>query len=505
MLSAPTKWRYRLDAVPAVCMVRPRRNGTEAPRRGPHKALHTHHNTHMNPDHNTPGLVIGEPSTPALAEPVPSNGSGSSGATEPGATPAPGVPGLAERGSLAVTSVNRREVRKWLTGQGIPYSIAGNLPNGSLQAAYNDTSDAALNALKAQAGQTSGQGTDKGAEGTEGTEGEGATSPANGEPKSDAQKALETLAKSLGLPLGAVDEEAIRRIAREEAAKAKGKERRVTIVSPLGVKPLGERTLHPLFERVVKCISVDVNALVFGPAGSGKTTLATQVAEALGLPFHFNGAVLKKHELLGYTDANGNLVRTAFREAFEHGGLFLFDEVDASSAQALLTVNAAIANGKCDFPDGVIKAHKDFRCIAAANTNGNGATREYCGRNQLDGATLDRFCNFVCEYDDALTERIVRSFDLEPKVLEDAVEWCNRVVEYRKALGLVAVRGIISPRAAINGAKLLAAGFKFADLEETLVANKFGNLEERKRLLAKARELTAERHAKAAPAAPAAV
>ena len=131
-------------------------------------------------------------------------------------------------------------------------------------------------------------------------------------------------------------------------------------------------------------MSVDVACLVVGPAGSGKTTLAEQASEALGIDFHFSGAVLKKHEVLGYRDANGNVQRTAFRDAFENGGLFLFDEIDASSANALVCVNAALANKWCDFPDGRIKAHPSFRIIASANTNGDGATREYAGRNQLD-------------------------------------------------------------------------------------------------------------------------
>ena len=39
----------------------------------------------------------------------------------------------------------------------------------------------------------------------------------------------------------------------------------------------------------------------------------------------------------------------------------------------------------------VAKRHKDFFLLANANTFGKGADRIYVGRNQLDGATLDRF------------------------------------------------------------------------------------------------------------------
>lgn len=454
------------------------------------------------PTPNPAPLVIGENPTPTEVvaqtetrptENHPTETPPSEGGDPTTGQPAAGHPNLPPRGTLKATSANRGDVRKWLTGQGIPYSKVGTLPLGDLESVYNDTSDATLNALKGG----------KPSESTEGTEGtEGADSESK-QPLTEAQKAVVTLAESVGLSLGGTDEKTVRRIAKEEAEKAKAKDKRITVVSPLGTVELGERNLHPLFDRVLKAVSVGVAPLVFGPAGSGKTTLAEQVSEALSLPFHFSGAVLKKHEILGYRDANGAVVRTAFREAFEHGGLFLFDEVDASSPQALLCINAALANGYCDFPEGRIKANKDFRFIAAANTNGGGATREYSGRNQLDGATLDRFATFSCEYDEALVARLVGAFDLPPEQRLKALEWDKRVCDFRAALGKIGLRGIISPRCSLNGAKLIAAGFKDKELEDCLVLNKFANPDDRKRLLSAADLITAERHAKAVPATPA--
>jgi len=71
--------------------------------------------------------------------------------------------------------------------------------------------------------------------------------------------------------------------------------------------------------------------------------------------------------------------------------LFLFDEIDASLPNAVLAFNAALANGYADFPDGMVKRHPRFACIAAANTFGMGADRIYVGRNQLDGADAGPF------------------------------------------------------------------------------------------------------------------
>ena len=46
-----------------------------------------------------------------------------------------------------------------------------------------------------------------------------------------------------------------------------------------------------------------INLALVGPAGSGKTTVCEQIAEALELPFYMLGAVSGSHEFLGYVDA----------------------------------------------------------------------------------------------------------------------------------------------------------------------------------------------------------
>ena len=65
----------------------------------------------------------------------------------------------------------------------------------------------------------------------------------------------------------------------------------------------------------------------------------------------------------------------------------------------LEVLNSALANHCCAFPDGMIKRHKDFLCVAAGNTFGTGATREYVGKNQLSEAFLNRFIRIEVLYD----------------------------------------------------------------------------------------------------------
>ena len=104
--------------------------------------------------------------------------------------------------------------------------------------------------------------------------------------------------------------------------------------------------------------------------------MAKHCATALGVKFYSVGAVQNEYKLTGFVDAEGRTVRTAFRDAYEHGGLFLWDEVDASAANALVAFNQALANDSFPFPDGMVDRHPDFLAIAAANTYGTGATAE---------------------------------------------------------------------------------------------------------------------------------
>ena len=163
---------------------------------------------------------------------------------------------------------------------------------------------------------------------------------------------------------------------------------------------------HRRFADLLAKVQAGVNVWLAGPAGTGKTTAAHNVAKALELPFYFNGAIDNEYKLLGFTDAHGRVVSRPFRKAFCEGGVYLFDEVDASMPAALLAFNAAMANGHCDFPDGCFERHQNFRAIAAANTFGQGATADYVGRSRMDGAFLDRFVVQRWEIDEDLERAI---------------------------------------------------------------------------------------------------
>jgi len=173
-----------------------------------------------------------------------------------------------------------------------------------------------------------------------------------------------------------------------------------------------------------------------GPKGTGKTTLAKQIAEQLTVAFGmvsmtsgtspsaFNGrpriaddgtmAMImalcamvdatddskeakkyaeQAHDLAKAAAEKGDTVMSQFVKIYGGGGVFLFDEMDAADENLLLGVNAALANGVFANPatGELIEQHPDFIPVAGMNTLGLGSGRDYNARNRLDAATLDRW------------------------------------------------------------------------------------------------------------------
>ena len=173
-----------------------------------------------------------------------------------------------------------------------------------------------------------------------------------------------------------------------------------------------DEVTHEEFETVLNFVMMDEPVMLIGPAGTGKNVICKQIAKTLGLDFYFSNAVTQEYKLTGFIDANGTFQETEFYKAFKNGGVFMLDEIDASIPEVLVILNAAIANRYFDFPNGKIEAHENFRVVAAGNTFGHGASYQYVGRNQLDGASLDRFAQVEINYSPKIEEALTSDTEL---------------------------------------------------------------------------------------------
>lgn len=215
---------------------------------------------------------------------------------------------------------------------------------------------------------------------------------------------------------------------------------------------------HKQFALLLQLVQARVNVWLPGPAGSGKTTACENAAKKLEMKFFHCGAMDNDYKLMGFINAQGQVVNTLFREWFINGGVFCGDEIDSWLPSATLALNSALANGHCTFPDGTFQRHPDAIFIGCANTWGLGATNDYVGRMKQDAAFLDRFVKLDWPYDEGLELALTGNDD-----------WCKRVQALRAKAKDKGLKVIISPRASLNGAKLLAHGMPQNVVEQVTI------------------------------------
>lgn len=218
----------------------------------------------------------------------------------------------------------------------------------------------------------------------------------------------------------------------------------------LGSKKL-EGIYHKQFKDVLELIQIKEPLFIYGNAGSGKTKICIDVANALGLDYRTISVNEQstKTDFLGYFDAHSNLIRTPFRDMYENGGVFILDEIDAGNPNVLTVLNSALSNGIMAFPDGMVQKHKDFICICTANTTGDSANIRYIGRNILDSATLDRFIRLEINYDRELENAIISKTTQKLR---------DKLLKVISELEIESEEHIVSSRTVFQIDKLLAIG-----------------------------------------------
>lgn len=167
-------------------------------------------------------------------------------------------------------------------------------------------------------------------------------------------------------------------------------------------KPKTVEVKHEKYDVIKCCLENNIPIYLAGPAGSGKNYTVEQIAKELNWNFYFSNSVQQEYKLTGFIDAGGKFHETEFSKACKEAAngndvVFFLDEMDASIPEVLVLLNAAIANGYFEFPDGKINFGDKVHFVSAGNTVGSGADEMYTGRMVLDQATLDRFA--IIEFD----------------------------------------------------------------------------------------------------------
>ncbi len=222
-----------------------------------------------------------------------------------------------------------------------------------------------------------------------------------------------------------------------------------------------EGAQHKLLPEVIDALDCGLNVFLVGPAGSGKSTLASQAFKALDLDTESLsfGPTTPTSKLFGYNDATGNFQGTGFFRSYHLGEAgFLADELDNGHPGLIAELNQATAGNSAAFACGQRSRHDRHRFVATGNTFGRGPDRLFVGRNVLDAATLDRFVTIEVPVDEDL-ERTVAVGSVPEAFAATAERWVTRVQRTRANAEARNLAIVVSPRASIDGAKLLAKGW----------------------------------------------
>lgn len=220
-----------------------------------------------------------------------------------------------------------------------------------------------------------------------------------------------------------------------------------------------EGPVPAVFDKLVQLANQRKNIMMVGPTGCGKTHVAGIVAEALELEYASQSCSegMNESALTGWLlpikeGGQFTYVQSEFVRLYENGGIFLLDEIDAADPNVLVFMNQAIAQDHFFLPQRYdnpqIKKHKDFVCIAAANTFGGGADTMFVGRNQLDEATLNRFKigTVHMDYDEHVEQVLVATR------CERTYNWCLAI---REAIVKHHLRRSMSTRNMIDAVDML--------------------------------------------------
>jgi MoxR-like ATPase len=213
-------------------------------------------------------------------------------------------------------------------------------------------------------------------------------------------------------------------------------------------------------EPALKILMAGCNLYLHGPAGSGKTTLAYQIAEVfeqeiVGLiatkdmgKFDYFGSMNSRDGSTYYIDAAPVL-------AAKEGKVLFIDEFDMAPDYANKSLNA-LGDSQRILRNPVSKEnivkHEKFKFIVGGNTIGLGSDGVYGGSRQ-DASVLSRFVPLYVGYDQELEKALASAYAQDGKLL-------NRIWEAREALTKKKAKQIVSTRQIETAHRLVyVAGF----------------------------------------------
>jgi len=190
------------------------------------------------------------------------------------------------------------------------------------------------------------------------------------------------------------------------------------------------------FDTILASIKApNVNVLIKGPAGSGKSMMGKELAKHLELDFFCmscSGGMRYAHIFGGdklSIDPETKQTISEFElsnlmEAIQKPCLIMMDELFTLEPDLLMGLNGLFEPNTREIEikgHGKIKFHDDSKVIACTNTDGRNNSRTHVGAKRVDGSSLDRFVTFNHTYSSKVERNILNTL---PKLIRtDVAQW----------------------------------------------------------------------------------
>ena len=209
---------------------------------------------------------------------------------------------------------------------------------------------------------------------------------------------------------------------------------------------------HSVLPRVIRRLAAGRNVYLYGPPGSGKTSIGFQASRAVDAPPYLVavGRGITNSYLFGHSDAHGNYHDTPLTTAWRTGGTVILDEMDNIEPGPGVALNAPLANGHLFIDGTMLNRHPACRFIATGNTPGFGPSASFPGRLAMDGALRDRWIFIYVFYDEPFERRVALSHN------PAAGPWVDWILKVRAWAVGNAPTLHVTPRASYDGARTLA-------------------------------------------------
>ncbi len=218
-----------------------------------------------------------------------------------------------------------------------------------------------------------------------------------------------------------------------------------------------------IYEQVKLAVLAGLTPVIFGPAGSGKSRLAKELAHDIGLKFYtlsFSGG-LRYSQVFGsqeLSEGNTRWTPAPLLQWIQEPCLILLDEIFSCDPEIGIGLNSLLEPDTKAImtPAGLIRVNPACKILAASNSNGRQQNRQYTATTRNDDSLLDRLIPpFFMDYDTHAERKIIK-----PLVSETAAQELTRKLDsLRSQIKTHQIPFDPSTRRLIGACKLVKAGF----------------------------------------------